>query len=460
MENEYKKFLENKGEHSFWRKAKQIEFNEQNAVDKILKYLTEDFAELTTRNSMTLRYLGLVINKGNDDLELSEAGHTFVRLSYKQKILDEQLMKVYLNCGVLNNRLEIDIIPLKVLLLLIKDLKYFTFIEYELFVCWVNNYGEVNSVGSFIKDMRKNHTEEKYLSILQEKTHELNISDFSDNIKRFFDMLLISSYFVHNKEDNVVNTILTSREIDTIVNTFDDSNFSENNYYDYLAHNDGWKTYSDNIEVREILESLKEKTVAERKEIAKQVVKKEVIVTPIEDVKPEEIDLQIIESKDTQTKNKKTGIKIPVKIDFAKRDEENRESGDRAEKVVVKYEKDNLMSILKEDLAKQVEQLSLKDDSLGYDILSFDNDGVQKHIEVKGVRNAPNSKFSFYISNSEMQIACSDSLYSLYIVFDYLSEKPMIFKMPSEIFTENVSGINIIPKKYLVEVSIKKLKQK
>ncbi len=456
MKNNYKQFLANKETNSFWRKAKQIEFNKQNAIEKIFKYLTNDFSELTTRNSMTLRYLGLVINKGGNNLELSEAGQNFVRLPYKQKILDEQLMKVYLNSKELNPRIEINIIPLKVLLLLIKELEYITFLEYELFVCWINDYNEISEVISFIKDLRETNSSDEYLSVLNKKTSELNIGNFADNVKRFFDMLLISSYFVQNKETAEIKTMLKAEEIDIIINTFDDSNFSSDNYYEYLIHNDGWETYSDNNEIKEILKSLKQRTDEERKEIVKQVVKKEIIVTPIEEIEPEEIDLQI--TKTQEVKNRKiTKKRTPIKIDFAKRDAENRESGDRAEKVVIKYEKEKLIKSSKNEFAEKVEQLSLKDDSLGYDILSFDINGNEKHIEVKGVRNKPNSKFSFYISDYEMEVACSDSSYSLYIVFDYLSKKPMIFKMPSHIFSGSFPGVKITPKKYLVEVSIDKL---
>ncbi|KKR42008.1 MAG: hypothetical protein UT78_C0018G0010 [Candidatus Nomurabacteria bacterium GW2011_GWF2_40_12] len=121
MIEEYKKYLNNKGTKNFWKKAKQKEYT-IDAVNKIYNDLTNDFHELTTRNSITLRYLGLIVNLGGDNLQISNAGETFLNSLYKQKILDEQIMKVYLDCPKLNDNLSIKIAPMEVLLTLLHSL--------------------------------------------------------------------------------------------------------------------------------------------------------------------------------------------------------------------------------------------------------------------------------------------------------------------------------------------------
>ena len=73
MINEYRKYLENKSTKNFWKKAKQREYT-SHALDKIYNDLTDGFGQLTTRNSITLRYLVLVINLGGDNLQISNSG--------------------------------------------------------------------------------------------------------------------------------------------------------------------------------------------------------------------------------------------------------------------------------------------------------------------------------------------------------------------------------------------------
>jgi hypothetical protein len=153
MINDYQKFLEGKGNNNFWKKAKQKEYT-SDAVNKIHEDLTTNFAELTTRNSITLRYLGLVINLGADNLKISNAGQTFVNSPYKQKILDEQLMKVYLDCSDLNSNIAIKIAPMEVLLKILYSIGHITFEEYILFVCWINDKSEIQLAIDLINDYR------------------------------------------------------------------------------------------------------------------------------------------------------------------------------------------------------------------------------------------------------------------------------------------------------------------
>ena len=450
MINDYKKYLKGKGTKNFWKKAKQKEYT-NDVVNKIHKDLTSGFGELTTRNSITLRYLGLVINLGGDNLQISNAGETFLGSLYKQKILDEQIMKVYLDCPKLNNNLSIKISPMEVLLKIFYSIDYISFDEYRLFVCWINDKNEIPVAVSLIEEYRNSDIKELYIEILNKKSKELNIEDFSDNVKRFFDMLTISSYI--RKEDYKIIPNLSNKDIEVILESFSLRDFSDEGYFDYLNTNDGWQIYTINPNYLRVIESLEQKTTEEQEEIVNKISSR-LNLPNISTVKPKIIEMQIDKNSHKTEKVKKVKNAILKKIDFELRESNNRTVGDFAEKIVIKYETEQLAKF-NPKLIKGIKQVSLKDDTLGYDVLSFNLDSSEKHIEVKAVRHSPAIKFKFYISENEVAIAKEDPNYHLYIVFDYLSESPFIYKMPNP-FMNKISGVQIDPTKYLVTVWIKK----
>ena len=400
MINEYRKYLKNKSTKNFWKKAKQKEYT-SDVVNKIYKDLTEDFNELTTRNSITLRYLGLVVNLGGDNLKISNAGETFIKSPYKQKILDEQIMKVYLDCPKLNDNLSIKIAPMEVLLNLLYLLEYVSFDEYKLFVCWINDKSEVPLVVDLIHEYRNTKNQTTYTDILNQKSQELNIDDFEDNIKRFFDMLLISSY-IKEENDRIVSN-LSKRDIEIILESFSLRDFSDSGYFNYLNINNGWQIYTINPNYLRVIESLEQKTTEEQEEIVNNITGG-LKFPDISNINPQVIEMEIDEDIDLGIKIKRkisTGIQ---KIDFELRDSNNRAAGHFAEKIVIKYETEELNKNYSE-MVNKIEQVSLKDDTLGYDILSFNSDGSEKHIEVKAVRNSTSITFRFFISENEVAIA-------------------------------------------------------
>ncbi|HBD95710.1 MAG: hypothetical protein UU10_C0005G0004 [Parcubacteria group bacterium GW2011_GWF1_40_6] len=450
MIEEYKKYLNNKGTKNFWKKAKQKEYT-IDAVNKIYNDLTNDFHELTTRNSITLRYLGLIVNLGGDNLQISNAGETFLNSLYKQKILDEQIMKVYLDCPKLNDNLSIKIAPMEVLLTLLHSLEYISFDEYKLFVCWINDKNEISFVVDLIHEYRNSKNKTTYADILDKKSKELSIDDFSDNVKRFFDMLLISSYI--KKEGEKITSNLSKKDIEIILESFSLRDFSDSGYFNYLNTNNGWQIYTINPNYLRVIESLEKKTTEEQEEIVNTITGG-LKLPDISNIKPQIIEMEIDEDADLGVKTRRKISPRLQKIDFELRDSNNRTAGDFAEKIVIKHEIGELNKNYSK-MVNKVEQVSLKDDTLGYDVLSFDFDGSEKHIEVKAVRNIPAITFRFFISENEITIARKDKNYHLYIVFDYLSETPFIYKMPNP-FANKIPGVTIDPIKYLVTVRIKK----
>ncbi len=452
MPEDYKKYLVNKDNKNFWKKAKQKEYT-SDAINKIYSDLVVNFNELTTRNSITLRYLGLVINHGADKLEISNAGETFLKSPYKQKILDEQIMKVYLDCPKLNDNLSIKVVPMEILLRLLYSLDSISFEEYQLFVCWINNKAEISLVIDLIDQYRKSSTKDDYTKILEQKSADLNISDFSDNVKRFFDMLAISSYIKKDNENNISSN-LSKKDIEIIIESFSIMNFESDEYFEYLTTNNGWQIYTINPNYIRVIESLEKKTTEEQEEIVNKIT--EGLKFPsIKDINPQVVEMMIDENVEVKTEKHIRKSSTPYKIDFELRDSNNRQAGDFAEKIVIKHETEILSNLIPEKI-NEIKQISLEDDSVGYDIFSFNPDGSEKHIEVKAVRNRPSLSFRFYISENEVEVAKKDINYHLYIVFDYLSETPYIYKMPNPFISE-IPGVTIDPIKYLVTVKLKSI---
>jgi hypothetical protein len=108
------------------------------------------------------------------------------------------------------------------------------------------------------------------------------------------------------------------------------------------------------------------------------------------------------------------------KIDFARRDAENRRLGKLGEQWVVNVEKRRLLEVGRDDLANKVEWMSdTSGDGLGYDVLSFDEaKDAEKLIEVK--TTGLGKFFPFYVSANEVR--CSEAVpekFHLYRVFDF-----------------------------------------
>ena len=116
-----------------------------------------------------------------------------------------------------------------------------------------------------------------------------------------------------------------------------------------------------------------------------------------------------------------------VKIDFVRRDAENRRLGRLGEEFVFQLERRRLHDELKRpDLAKKVEWISeVIGDGAGYDIKSFNADESTRYIEVKttGLGKA----FPFCVTSNEVR--CSEALreqFHLYRLFRY-SRNPGLF---------------------------------
>ncbi len=110
------------------------------------------------------------------------------------------------------------------------------------------------------------------------------------------------------------------------------------------------------------------------------------------------------------------------KKNYFQLEEKNIELGLQGELFVIEYEKNNLTNLRRKDLADRVEHTS-KDDGnqFGYDVVSFDELGNKKFIEVKTSQQGINS--TFYLTNNELSILSQGENHFIYRVYDFNLEK-------------------------------------
>lgn len=118
------------------------------------------------------------------------------------------------------------------------------------------------------------------------------------------------------------------------------------------------------------------------------------------------------------------------KVDFARRDAENRRLGRMGEQWVVDLEKRRLTELGRDDLATRVEWVAdLYGDGLGYDIRSFDHEqDRERKIEVK--TTGLGKYFPFLVTANEVR--CSEDIpdeFHLYRVFSF-STSPRLYDLP------------------------------
>ncbi|MCC5908322.1 MAG: DUF3883 domain-containing protein [Balneolaceae bacterium] len=118
----------------------------------------------------------------------------------------------------------------------------------------------------------------------------------------------------------------------------------------------------------------------------------------------------------------------------------NKKLGLLGERFVLSFEKQKLLSIDRKDLSKKIEHISQTvGDSAGFYILSFNEEGKEKHIEVKTTQMGKNAPF--YFTRNELNFSMNyQESYSLYRLFDF-RKKPRFFQLKGSLdkSTNNVA---------------------
>lgn len=170
---------------------------------------------------------------------------------------------------------------------------------------------------------------------------------------------------------------------------------------------------------------------------------------PIETLKFDFVNLQTekIEIPKTSNNSKRKGSKI----DYSNRSKKFKRIGDRGEQIVLRAERQFLEKNKKKELSILIEHISEKDDSAGYDILSFDLNGNKKFIEVKSTLRKI-GKSDMFLSANELEVSEKVGNYYFYIVYEVGSERPKIWKVKS---SDLINDSNVIKKPILYKLDLK-----
>ena len=167
---------------------------------------------------------------------------------------------------------------------------------------------------------------------------------------------------------------------------------------------------------------------------------------PIESLKFDFVNLQTNELPESKEKGKNKG----TKIDYLNRSKKFKRIGDRGEQIVLRAERQFLKKNGKKDLAKLVDQISERDDSVGYDIKSYELDGTEKLIEVKSTMRKI-GKSNVFLSANELKVAENENNYYFYIIYEVGSKRPKIWKIKS---SDLLNDSNIVKEPILYKLNM------
>ena len=116
----------------------------------------------------------------------------------------------------------------------------------------------------------------------------------------------------------------------------------------------------------------------------------------------------------------------PIKTNYLKKEQDNRNLGEQGEELVIAFEKYRLIRDGKEALADKIEWVSKeKGDGMGYDVLSKNVNGTDRYIEVKTTKLSKETPI--YLTKTEVSFATLQKQnFFLYRVYNFDS-KPKIF---------------------------------
>jgi hypothetical protein len=124
--------------------------------------------------------------------------------------------------------------------------------------------------------------------------------------------------------------------------------------------------------------------------------------------------------------------------------------GDRGEEIVVEFEKLKLKEWGFD--SSKVKHIAKTDDTAGYDIESFDENGNPILIEVKSTSRDNKGYVEFNISDNEYTKATKESNYWIYLVFKANTTDPKICRF-NQLFSKE--GVEVTPTSYKVRFTAK-----
>lgn len=271
-----------------------------------------------------------------------------------------------------------------------------------------------------------------------------------EKVANYFRNLITDNKFSRDSIDlKGSNKLAKGYEYGTIISKYyDKNNYSENellkdlidlkNIYDDICENlvdDSYMSIVSNV-----VQSMDPSYIIaeEASRIIEKAILEEEKLDEAEIITLERVDIPKYKQKNKYSKIKKKTIK---KIDYLKKAKSNAKNGLLGEELVMTYEQNRLIEIGREDLAEKIRWVSKEDDSIGYDIISFDvdkdNNAKEKYIEVKTTEG--NDTNVFYISMNEVDVM--DKLkeqYFIYRVFNLKTGHPEVFVLDYNDFKDKI----------------------
>jgi hypothetical protein len=168
---------------------------------------------------------------------------------------------------------------------------------------------------------------------------------------------------------------------------------------------------------------------------------------PIETINFDFVELKTEEIEALKNSKKKK----ETKIDYSIRSKNFKRIGDRGEQIVLRAERKFLEDNGRKDLSELIKHVSEKDDSVGYDILSYNLDDSQKFIEVKSTLRRIGLSNMFLTAN-ELEVCENNDNYHFYIVYEVGGSRPKIWKVKG---SDLINDINILKKPVLYKLDLK-----
>ena len=133
----------------------------------------------------------------------------------------------------------------------------------------------------------------------------------------------------------------------------------------------------------------------------------------------------VSEAPEKKSKKKREGVKKDkfrqLKVyNNPETDKKLKDIGDKGELYIVDYEKERLQNLNKNELADKIKHVSTINDSAGYDILSYNEDGSERFIEVKTTKGPIGT--DFYISPGELKFSRENKNFYIYRVYEFVPE--------------------------------------
>lgn len=115
-------------------------------------------------------------------------------------------------------------------------------------------------------------------------------------------------------------------------------------------------------------------------------------------------------------------------VNYLEREANNRSLGLAGEEFVINFERARLIRAGAENLASRIEHVAkVRGDAAGFDVLSFEQSGSDRLIEVKTTKYGAHTPF--FVSRNELEVSKTrTNRYHLYRVFDF-RERPLLFTL-------------------------------